>query len=145
METDFKIRLGGNVYVRTPNLIAYGMLPLFRVYRRDSDGRLGIDFEIYDQSQKKVGVVRNGVVVDGAADYEIQDGATEKSIRSKASGEVLARISRLTPGAELEIWVKTYLPNGQLLDAGPNKTNLGGSGMSGISIVDFNVGINIDP
>ncbi len=49
VEKDFKVILGGNTYINVPNLVAYKGKPLFKIERRESDGLLGISFDIYNQ------------------------------------------------------------------------------------------------
>jgi hypothetical protein len=143
VEKDFRIRLGGNLYVRTPNLIAYKEEPLFRVYRRDADGVLGIDFDVYDAQGAKVAVIRNSKVVHGEAGYAVKREASDHTVVNSSTGEVVAKVSRRAEGAELEVCVDTYLPDRRRLVAGPESTNLGGLTVANFVIEDCDVGLNI--
>ena len=50
---DFKVKLGGNYFINTPNLIVEKGISLFRLFRRE-DGFLGIDFDIYNSKGTKL-------------------------------------------------------------------------------------------
>ena len=78
VEERFSVRLGGNIFINTPNLVVYKGKPLFRIYRSDNEGILGIDFDVYDSSGKRVATIRKGIVVQGDQDnYNIRSGHEE--------------------------------------------------------------------
>jgi hypothetical protein len=124
----FKVRLGGNWYIDCGTLVVYKGSPLFNLRRRDGDDQLGIDFDVYDSAGAKVATIRNSNVVDGdATNYEIVHEAGAKRVIERSTGRVMAEvIKKGVDGAELDVRVNLYLPNGTLFEATPDRTNLGG-------------------
>ena len=145
IETEFTVKLGGNTYINTPNLVVYKDESLFRIYRSESDGMLGIDFDVFDSQKKRIATVRKGIVVQGDANnYEIKTGHDEYSVTEKNSGRLVASVKRRgAQGAELEVTVHLYTPDGFLFDATPIHTNVGGMMMTGCTIKDYGAGIVI--
>lgn len=146
METKFSVRLGGNTYINTPNLIVYKGTSVFRIRRSDEDGILGIDFDLYDKLGKRIATFAKGVVVQGdEANYLIESGHDAYAVTERSTGRVVARVQRRgVTSAELEVHVHMYLPNGFLLDAGPNATNLGGATLIGNTFENCGAGIAIE-
>jgi len=144
VEDKFRVRLGGNTYIDTPNLIVFRGESLFRI-RRGDDGMLGIDFDVFDNQGKRVATIAKGAVVQGDNDkYNIESGHETYTVTEKTSGRVITRVQRRgVEGAELDVWVNTYLPNGQLLAATPTVTNLGGFQMTGCTFERCGAGIAI--
>ena len=144
VETEFAVRLGGNTYINTPNLIVYKGTPVFRI-RRSDDGTLGIDFDVFDEKGQRVATFAKGVVVQGdEANYKIDSGHETYSVTERSSSRVVARVQRRgVQGAELDVHVHMYLPNGFLLDAGPQATNLGGATLIGNVFKNCGAGIAI--
>lgn len=145
IETEFVVKLGGNTYINTPNLVVYKGKSLFRVYRSESDGVLGIDFDVYNPQKKRIATVRKNVVVQGDANnYDIKTGHDEYSVTEKSSGRLIASVKRIgTKGAELEVTVHLYTPDGFLFDATPTHTKAGGMTMTGCTIKNCGAGISI--
>ena len=54
VEDRFRVKLGGNTYINTPRLIVYKGTPLFQLGRSESDGMLGIDFDVFDAAGQRV-------------------------------------------------------------------------------------------
>jgi len=142
-ETEFRIRLGGNTYINVPVLIAYKGDPLFAVTRQE-DGQIGIDFQVFNAKGKKVASVRrNNIYFGDKAFYQLDGDADSVTLKERASGAVLVDIKKrgkATP-AELDISVRSYVPSGQLLDLGPDTSNLGGLQMRECVIQNCGVGI----
>src|SRR6266851_3464134 len=91
----FSMRLGGNVFEGVHTIVAFNNEPLFSVDRRQSDGLLRIDFEIYDSQQKKVAVIRgNRIVAGNEADYEFDRPVNRYRVIDKASGRVLCDVQQ---------------------------------------------------
>jgi hypothetical protein len=128
VEKEFAIHLGGNTYINTPNLVVYKGTSIFRIRRDDNDGMLGIDFDVFDANGQRVATFAKGVIVQGdEANYQIDGSHEAYSVTERSSGRVLAHVQRRgVRGAELDVHVHMYLPNGFLLDARPNATNVGG-------------------
>ena len=146
VEKEFAIRLGGNTYIDTPNLIVYRGTSVFQVRRSENDGILGIDFEVFDSKGQRIATFKKGIVVQGDKEnYTIDSGHETYSVTEKSSGRIIARVQRRgVQGAELDVQVHMYLPNGFLLDAGPQSTNLGGITMTGNVFKSCGAGISID-
>ena len=144
VETKFAVRLGGNTYINTPNLIVYKGTPVFRI-RRSDDGTLGIDFDVFDKNGQRVATFAKGIVVQGdEANYKIETGHETYSVTERSASRVIARVQRRgVQGAELDVHVHMYLPNGFLLDAGPQATNLGGATLTGNVFENCGAGIAI--
>ncbi|WP_140637461.1 hypothetical protein [Methylibium rhizosphaerae] len=106
---------------------------------------LGIDFDVFDAKGQRVATFAKGVVVQGdQANYQIDGSHDAYSVTERSSGRVIARVQRRgVQGAELDVYVHMYLPNGFLLDAGPQATNLGGVTMSGNTFKNCGAGIAI--
>lgn len=145
VEKEFAIRLGGNTYINTPNLIVYQGTSIFRVRRNEDDGMLGIDFDVFDSKGQRAATFKKGIVVQGdEANYKIDSGHETYSVTERSSGRLIARVQRRdVQGAELDVQVHMYLPNGFLLDAGPQSTNFGGVTMTGNVFKNCGAGIAI--
>jgi len=125
IEKNFKVKIGGNYFVNCESLISYDDEPLFTLKRRDSDGRLGIDFDVYDSKGNKIATIRRGNVVQGDIDaYEISHLSDCHKVIEKASGRVIVQIDKNPPDAELAVSVNMYLPNGYLFEATPDNINI---------------------
>ena len=62
----FKVIVGGNTYINTPNIITYKGDRVFELRRSESDGYLGINFDIFGETGERLGTVRNGQFVGSA-------------------------------------------------------------------------------
>lgn len=147
VEPNFTIRLGGNIFQNVQDLIRYRDESLFTVRRSDSDGMLGIDFDVRDPVGARIATVRKGVIVQGnEKDYEIVTGHGVYSLILRVNQRQILRIERRgVEGAELDVSVRMYLPNGQLLDLSPTETRINQTGtvIGGSTIRDAGVGIQI--
>ena len=146
VEKEFSVKLGGNTYINTPNLIVVQGKSLFKVYRSESDGMLGIDFDVYNSSGNKVATIRKGIVVNGDEDaYQITSGHEKYSVTEKSSGKEIVSVQRRNvSGAEIEVSVELYTKTGFLLNATPESTNVGGVVMKGNIIKDCGAGLVVE-
>jgi len=147
VEKDFKIILGSNTYINTPNLVMYKGRSLFTVKRSDNTGLLGINFDVYDKKGTKVATIRNGIVVQGdKEDYNIREGMDHYSVTEQTTGRTICDIRkrRESPNAELEVSVRLYMPDGFLLDATPEQTNIGGNVIKSCTFRDCKAAIVIE-
>jgi hypothetical protein len=130
MEDTFKVKIGGNYYINTPNIVSFKGTPLFTLKRRENDWLLGIDFDIYDKNGARVATVRHGNVVQGnEEDYEIKRLADHYIVTERKTKRVICDIRKrgeAEEGVELEVAVKLYTPSGFLFEATPTHTNLPG-------------------
>jgi len=145
VENKFSVKLGGNIYINTPNLVVYKGQALFRIYRSESDGILGIDFDVFNASGNRVATFRKGVVVQGDGNnYLIKTGHDAYEVTEKASGRLIASVKRRGgQNTEMEVSVHLYTPDGFLFDATPTHTNVGGIMMTGCVIENCGAGIVI--
>lgn len=146
LEKEFSVKLGGNTYINTPNLVVYKNKPLFKIYRSESDGILGIDFDIFNSNGNRVATVRKGIVVQGdSKNYKIESGHEEYKVIEKGSNRLISSIKRRgLEGVELEVTVRLYTPDGFLIDATPTQTNIPGMVMTGNVFKDCGAGISIN-
>lgn len=146
IENEFSVKLGGNTYINTPNLIVVQGESLFKIYRSESDGILGIDFDVYNSSRAKVATIRKGIVVSGdEAAYEISSSHEKYSVTDKSSGKEIVSVQRRNvSGAELEVSVELYTKTGFLINATPTSTNVGGMMMTGNVFKDCGAGLVIE-
>lgn len=132
IEKNFKVKVGGNYFINCDSLISYDDNLVFTLKRRDSDGRLGIDFDVYDQAGKKIATIRRGNVVQGDVNaYEIKHLADSHKVIEKATGRIIVQIDKRPPDVDLAVSVNMYLPNGFLLQATPDSINVGSTTMVG--------------
>jgi hypothetical protein len=90
VEKEFSIKLGGNTYINTPDLIVYKGQSIFTV-RRSEDGILGIDFDVFNSKGEKVAVFKKGIVVHGDTEnYSINSSHSEYSVVEKDTGHIIA-------------------------------------------------------
>jgi hypothetical protein len=144
IERNFKAKIGGNYFINCESLISYDDESLFMVERRESDGCLGIDFDVYDKNSQKVATIRNGNVVHGNVGvYEIRHGADCHKVMEKATGRIIVQIDRNPPDADIAVSVNMYLPNGFLLKATPDSINIESSEMAGNTFAACTSGIAI--
>jgi hypothetical protein len=65
VEDKFRVIIGGNTYINTPNIVVCKGQPLFVLKRRESDGQLGIDFDIFSKNGDRIATVRGNRIVQG--------------------------------------------------------------------------------
>ena len=146
-EKEFVIRLGGNTYIDVPILIAFKGIPIFGVVRQD-DGYLAMDFEVFSSTGERIAAVkRNNIYIADRDKYRL-DGDADR-LRLIEKGTEPKTLVDITKGAaaepvEIKVSVRSFLPNGQLMDLGPNESNLGGIKLVNNIIQRCSVGIAID-
>ena len=146
VDRNCKVKLGGNFYINVERLVDYKGSSLFTVKRRESDGLLGIDLDVYDPKGKKVATARHGTVVAGdAQNYEITHDPHHYTVKEKSTGRVVCDIRRRDAAeeADIEVTVDLFMPDGFHLQADPDQTNIGGIQMSGNIIDTSQAGIKI--
>lgn len=131
----FKVIIGGNTYIDCPVIIDYKRQSLFELRRSDTDGYLGINFDLCGSDGKHVGTVRNAVFVPPVPEgYSVGPGADHYILTEDATGRVICdiRLRQEAQGdAEIEVAAEMYMPDGFLLKFTPKQTNLGGSILRG--------------
>jgi hypothetical protein len=143
-EREFKIRLGGNTYINVPTLIAFRGEPLFTVRREEESGQVGIDCEVYDADRRKIASIsRNNIYVGDAQAFEVTRTDDRISLIDRQTGSVLADVRKHGQAlpAELAVSVRTYAPDGTLLDLTPDHSNIGTNLFADCTIENCTVGI----
>ena len=145
VENKFKVIIGGNTYIDTPNIVVYKGVSLFTI-KRSEDGLLGIDFDLYDKQGKRAATVRKNIIVQGnESEYTITTGMDRYTLTKNKTGEIICDIKKRTQAtqSEIEVSVKLYTPDGFLFDATPTRTNTPGIKMSGNIFSNCGAGIAI--
>lgn len=94
-EKDPFVILGGNSFIQCGSIITYEGKQFFNILHRDSDNRLGIDLDIYDQDGVKIATIRHSSVVDGDSNrFDIHYRADVMTLTDKESDDVLVRINK---------------------------------------------------
>lgn len=107
---------------------------------------MAIDFDVYDAQRNKIAsVVKNNIYGANPERYRLDGTAdTIKLHEIKAPTPIVTIIKRRDAvPAELEIYVETCLPNGELFSANPDSTNFAGVTVRGVTIQGCSVGINL--
>jgi hypothetical protein len=145
METEFSVKLGGNTYINTPNLIVYKGTPIFKILRSNQTGMLGIDFDVYDSTGARVATIAKGIVVQrDKANYTITTEHEEYTVKENGTNRQIASVKRRgVQGAELEVFVDLYTPSGFHLKATPTHTNMDGMTISGVIFQNSDTGIAV--
>ncbi len=146
-ENKFSVKLGGMTFINVKTIMQFRGEPLFTVYRSDTDGSLAINFEVFDSGKNKLASVRQNRIYihhERAKELKIGGDADTYTLSNAADGTVLFNITRRAPAeTELDVSIHTYLPNGVLLDAGPNHTSLASHFFMGVTIAESAIGVNI--
>ena len=142
---EFKVRIGGNTYVNTPNVIVAVGESLFRIRRRQKDGILAVDFDIYDSAGKKLAEIRYGHIVTGSAkNYEIRTEQHRYRVIERNSGRTICdvrQVSKAKGASELEVSVDLFTKTGFHLVAGPERTNVRGLTSRGLVVERAGAGL----
>ncbi len=138
IENHFKVRIGGSIYIDTPNIVTYKGESLFTLKRHDENGYLGIYFEIYNSAGKHIASVKRSEIYSGDKEAYQIDGSLNRYVFSeRASGKVICDIKKREAAhpAELDVSVQLYSPSGFLFNATPEQTNIGGMVVRGGTFV----------
>ena len=138
VEENFRVRIGGNTYINTSNILVYSGKSLFTLKRHSDNGYLGIYFEIYDASgQHLASVKRNEIYVGDKNAYKIQGSLNRYVVTERATDQIICDIEKRHEAhpAELDVSVKLYTPSGFFFNASPNQTNMGGITMTGNTFI----------
>ena len=146
VENNFSIRIGSNHYINVANLVEYKGESLFTVRRRESDGLLGVDVDIYNAKRERVATIRHGNVVSGDKEnYEIRLEPHHYTITEKETGRCVCELKRreAVSGTELDLSLDLYTPSGFHFLATPTQTNVGGINMSNCTFKGGRTGISV--
>jgi hypothetical protein len=146
VDKKFKVILGGITFIDTPNLVTYKNIPLFKIERRESDGLLGISFDIYDHKGTRIATIRENRIVQGYEEnYIFIREANRYAVIEKKTGDVICNILKRADAApaELNVSVRLFTPDGFLFDATPERTNIAGATIRNVTIEKARIGIKI--
>jgi hypothetical protein len=147
VEDKFRVIIGGNTYINVADLVVYKGDSLFTLKRRESDGQLGIDFDVFDEAGKRIATIRGNRVVQGNEDdYQIIREPDRYAVVEKASNRAICHIRRRSQAAEseLEVSVQLYTPDGFLFRATPEQTNIKAVTLRGNVFQNLKAGIVIE-
>jgi hypothetical protein len=143
-ETEFSVKLGGNTFINCPVIMAYKGAPLFSVYR-DENGYLAIDFEVFDAEHQKIASVKKNNIYrhhERVHEYALDGTADTLLLVDEITKEVVVDIrKRLAATTELDVHLRTYLPDGRFLDASPVGCTLPGIFLGNNTFKDAGIGI----
>ncbi len=152
IEKNFRVVLGGNTFIDTPNLVVYKGESLFRFERNEESGYLAVSFRIYDETKAKIATIgQNRIFMNkkygGPKTFEIEGGVHDWTLKEKGSGDLICAIKQKEAAipAELDVSVNLYTPDGMLFSATPDAINLGGIQMIGNVFQGLSAGIVINP
>lgn len=147
---EYQVRLGSNIIKNCKSILAFAGKPFFTL-KRHEDGYLGIYFDIHDSQGNKIAVVkRNELYFTKETDTDLFTANATKDlyeVKERSSGRVIFSIKKrsLATPNELDICFATYLPNGWLFQATPEKMNLADSSFIECFIEDCETAIEIGP
>lgn len=133
-EKEFSIQLGGQTFIDIPTLIQFNGESLFTVRRHEDTGEIGIDCDVYSEHGDKIASIRRNNMYPGdKASYVVDRSESHITLTDSKTGVVLASIKRRGAAlpVELDVSLRTYLPDGRLLDLGPESSSIGGLFLKG--------------
>jgi hypothetical protein len=146
VEDHFKVIIGGATFIDVPIIVEYGSESLFTLRRRENDGQLGISFDIYGRTKKRIATIRNNQIVEGnEKDYEFIRELNRYAVIEQSTSRIICDIRKRSSSPQAELLVSTimYLPNGFLFQATPERTNINNLVMSGVIIQGGRCAIHI--
>lgn len=126
IQEHFVVRLGGNDYLDTPNLIVYKGEPVLKVTRDEPSDELRVEAEIFDAQGHRKARVRGDRQVEGDPDaVEIHSTATSYVIKDRSNDRVVCEIRRRAGQQKMDIDVSVlmHMPDGSLIHANPAQSN----------------------
>lgn len=126
IEEHFKVIIGTNTFIDVPNILCYNGEPIFTLERND-DGLLGISFDVFEKTGKRVATIRENRIVQGdEQNYIFTREMYKYEVTDKSTGEVICSIRRgpEATGSELYVTVNLYMPDGFLAAFTPTGTNI---------------------
>lgn len=127
VQEHFIVRLGGNDWLDTPNLIAYRGQPLLKVCRAEDSDELRVEAEIFDADGQRKAVVRDTELVQGDPQaVDIRSTENNYTIRDRATDRVVCEIRRRAgkQKMDLDVSVLMHAPDGFLIHANPAQSNV---------------------
>lgn len=124
---NFVVRIGGNEYTDTPNLLACKGQPVLTVDREDASGDLQVSLDVYDEKGRRRAAMQGADQVSGR-DKSLEVRITENSytVFDRKHDRVVCDIRRRANARDMDLDVSLLLhtPEGFLVHANPDQTNL---------------------
>ncbi len=123
----FIVRFAGNEYIDTPNLLTCKGEPILIVDRDDKSGDLDVKFEIFDESgDEKAVATQHGLVSGDPAAYEVRKTDHRFTVVDRVKERIVCDIRRraYVKDMDLDVSVLTHTPDGFLIHANPEQSNV---------------------
>ena len=127
VQEHFVVRLGGNDYLDTPNLIVYKGEPILKVTRDESNDELKVEAEIFDSEGRCKAQVEGTRLVKGDPQaVDIRSTENNYTIRDRSNDRVVCEIRRRAgqQKMDLDVSVLMHAPDGFLIHANPAQSNV---------------------
>jgi len=127
VQEHFIVRLGGNDYLDTPNLIVCKGEPILRLTRDETDDELNVQAEIFDEKGARKAVVSGTELLEGdPRSVDIRSTENNYSIRDRSTDRVVCEIRRRAgkQKMDLDVSVLMHTPDGFLIHANPAQSNV---------------------
>lgn len=127
IQKHFVVRLGGNDYADTPNLIVCKGEPILKV-TSDENNELKVEIDIFDAQGHRRARVRDTTLVEGDPEaVDIRSTESNYLIRDRSNDRVVCEIRRRAgqQKMDLDVSVLMHTPDGFLIHANPAQSNIG--------------------
>lgn len=144
----FKVIVGGNTYINTPNVIVYKGESLFELARSKNDGFLAINFDVFGPTGARVATIRNAQFVgDTPLGYTLDLKADHFTLTEDKTGRAVCELrlrEKAVDDVEIDVSARMFMPDGFLIELTPQGTNLPGAFLKGNVMENCNAGISIN-
>lgn len=126
----FKTRIAGSVFQDTPSLVVCAETPLLTVGRDPATGRLLVDLTIFDSMGTERARVEGTRLASGKkSDFSVLETDNLVRVRDNQAERVICELQRRdsTKGADVDAYVLAHAPDGFLIHASPEQSNIGGN------------------
>lgn len=127
IQEHFIVRLAGNDYTDTPNLLAAGGEPILRVRRDARSGDLDVDLDIFDDKGREKAVIRKASLVKGdPKEFEVRMTDNSFTVFDRKAARTVCDIRRRADARDMDLTVSvlTHTPDGFLVHANPEQSNV---------------------
>lgn len=128
VQEHFIVRLGGNDYLDTPNLIVCKGHPILTLTRDEKSDELRVEAKIFDSTGRKKAVISDTKLLEGDPEaVDVRSTESNYTIRDKSSDRTVCEIRRRAgkQKEDLDVSVLMHTPEGFLIHANPLQSNVG--------------------
>ncbi len=120
-------RIGGIIYKNVENPIIFNGVPLLSFTRNTSDGELGVNLDLKDESGNRIAAIAGGSVSEVVSEkYKIIEAQDRFAVVEKASGRIWADIRRSIRDEIYELDISClFFISGIPVVLHPNRTKIG--------------------